>query len=41
LFQSKKENIKIIDAIKGENPNLDNQNFEKKLEKISFRKTNK
>lgn len=34
--ESEKENMKIIDSIKAENPSLDNVQFEKKLEKISF-----
>ena len=33
----KKENKKIVDSILGDNPNLDNPNFEKKLEKISLK----
>ncbi len=36
--ESEKENMKIIDSIKAENPSLDNVQFEKKLEKISFGK---
>ena len=34
----KKDNSKMIDSIKRDNPDLDNTNFEKKLEKISFLK---
>lgn len=37
-IQGQTENQKIIDSVRRENPDLVNANFEKKLEKISFKK---
>jgi len=37
-IQGQTENQKIIDSVRRENPDLINANFEKKLEKISFKK---